>query len=56
MKVRAKQLAFNATHVGIVDSKGRVWERYHDMRLGTWGMVELPDEPRKRRVVQKRRR
>lgn len=56
MKVRARQIAFNHTHLAIIDGKGRVWERFHDMRLGTWGLVELPDEPRKPRVPQRRRR
>lgn len=33
------------SHVAIVDTKGRAWERTSDMPLGVWGQIDLPDEP-----------
>ncbi len=29
----------------IKDEAGRLWERYDDMPIGTWGEVVLPDDP-----------
>ena len=63
-KVKAVHVAFNrdpnrpgASHIAIVDTKKRLWERFSDMPHGEWSEVPLPDEPAKPRprVVQHRR-
>ena len=43
--VRVRGLHVDGARLFIVDDKGRVWERFSDMELGAWGLVELPDEP-----------
>jgi hypothetical protein len=50
--VKAIHVAFNHSRIAIVDSKGRIWERFVDMDIGTWGLIPLPEEPR---PVQHRR-
>ena len=47
--IRVVQVAVNHTHIVAVDDKGRAWQRFADMKLGEWGLVVLPDEPRPKR-------
>ena len=63
MKVKARQMLFNRdpnrpqeVRYGLVDTKGRTWERYSDRKSGDWEEIELPDEPRPKRRSKRRRR
>jgi hypothetical protein len=34
----------------VEDTKGRLWERTKAFPYGVWGLIQLPEEPKRQRV------
>ncbi len=43
--VKVSDFRIERKRLVIKDAKGRLWERYDDMPIGSWGNIVLPDEP-----------
>jgi hypothetical protein len=54
--IKAVAVAVHYDHIVVVDDKRRVWQRYADMKVGEWGQIPLPEEPRPKQRRRKRLR
>lgn len=46
--VKVTDFRIEGKRIVIKDTKRRLWERYDDMPVGTWGNIVLPVEPKEK--------